>query len=446
MFGATADTQSLIPHESDTGKVLEAKWKKWIQRESFKRLVEELIQRSYHSTNISLRLSIHLFLHDTRASIALQKNPLISVTDIAISLPASRIFYLAGSASEWKSCFHEQRVPSPARASLQLIDVMHDMSVLDDLHSEIDAALCYTAAIHGFWGQIWAFRESWKFYDVDVDKDSVHRLWLMTQQRELYQQVKTFGQALVAKPVPQPELLIIIELLLMILHVSAEELPRFAGKYGEEAASKAFVSLDRWSVTEQARKAVWHAGQVLRWAAVMPPAELRDFYAIAVYFASLVLWAFGHLSISKISPNGSVNRNNPSSLDSNGKSTFVVLNSEETSSARSFIAGRQVTPALTAVVSNRHSKLPGAQGGTFIQLDDPNTVLQMARDMYRNNFPFEGEPLPPLVENIGNLMRDLGSLPQNRFSRCVSPMERGLPTAGSSNENRSMNMPPLDQN
>ncbi|KFZ04650.1 hypothetical protein V501_09106 [Pseudogymnoascus sp. VKM F-4519 (FW-2642)] len=405
MFGSTADAQSLIPHESDEGKVLETKWKKWIQLESFK------------------RLSIHLFLHDTRASIALQKNPLISITEITISLPAARIFYLAGSATEWKYCFHEQRVPPLAQASIQLIDVIHDMSVLDNLHSEIDVALCYTAATHGFWGQIWAFRESWKFYNVDVDKDSVHRLWLMTQQRELYQQVKIFEEALVAKPIPQYELLVIIELLLMILHVSAEELTRFAGKYGEEAASRAFVSLDRWSATEQARKAVWHAGQVLRWAAVMPPAELRDFYAIAVYFASLALWAFGHVSASKDHTNDPVNRHTPASLDSTSKSTFVVLNSDETSNAHSFIAGRQITPVLAAVVFNRHSKRPEAQDGALIQLDDPNAVLQMARDLYRNNFPFKGEPLPPLVENIGNLMRDLGSLPQNRFSRCVSPME-----------------------
>lgn len=381
------------------------------------------INKAISSTDLSLRLSIHLFLHDTRASIALQKNPLISVTEITISLPAARIFYIAGSAAEWKSCFQEQRVPPLAEESIRLVDVMHDMSVLDHLHSEIDVALCYTAATHGFWGQIWAFRESWKFYDVDVDKDSVHRLWLMTQQRELYQQVKIFEEALVAKPIPQYELLVILELLLMILHVSAEELTRFAGKYGEEAASKAFVSLDRWSDTEQARKAVWHAGQVLRWAAVMPPAELRDFYAIAVYFASLALWAFGHLSTCKGHADGSVNRHTPASLDSSGKGTFVVLNSDETSSARSFIAGRQITPVLTAMVFNRHSKRPGAQDGALVQLNDPNAVLQMARDLYRNNFPFKGEPLPPLVENIGNLMRDLGSLPQNRFSRCVSPME-----------------------
>jgi hypothetical protein len=40
MLGAAPDTQALIPHESDTGQILEAKWKKWVQRESFKRLAD----------------------------------------------------------------------------------------------------------------------------------------------------------------------------------------------------------------------------------------------------------------------------------------------------------------------------------------------------------------------------------------------------------------------
>lgn len=44
MLGAPPDTQALIPHESDIGQILEAKWKKWTQRESFKRLVDELLR------------------------------------------------------------------------------------------------------------------------------------------------------------------------------------------------------------------------------------------------------------------------------------------------------------------------------------------------------------------------------------------------------------------
>ena len=37
MLGMPVDTAALIPHESDIGQVLEAKWKRWIQLESFKR-------------------------------------------------------------------------------------------------------------------------------------------------------------------------------------------------------------------------------------------------------------------------------------------------------------------------------------------------------------------------------------------------------------------------
>lgn len=44
MFGASTDAQSLIPRESDEGPVLENKWKKWVQCESFKRSVRQNIE------------------------------------------------------------------------------------------------------------------------------------------------------------------------------------------------------------------------------------------------------------------------------------------------------------------------------------------------------------------------------------------------------------------
>lgn len=37
IFSLPPDTEALIPRSSDEGKVLEAKWRKWVQRESFKR-------------------------------------------------------------------------------------------------------------------------------------------------------------------------------------------------------------------------------------------------------------------------------------------------------------------------------------------------------------------------------------------------------------------------
>ena len=139
----------------------------------------------------------------------------------------------------------------------------------------------------------------------------------------------------------------------------------------------------------------------------MPLTELRDFYAIAVYFASLALWTFGHLSSPRDTPNGLGGQNNHSSLesDSNSSCTLLAINSEDISGARSFIAGRQTTPVLVPVKSKLPFKETGANNNALVRLDDPNMILQMAQDLYRSNFQVEGEPLPPLVENMANLMR-----------------------------------------
>jgi len=336
--------------------------------------------------------------------------------ELTISLPAAQNIFLAGSAEEWKSYFPQHQVPL-ARPSLQLIDVMHDITILESLHSEVDVNLCYMAATHGFWCQVWSFRESWRFHTMRGSKDLAHRLWLVTQQRELYHQVKGFEENLLSMQVCRPELLVVVELLLMVLHVSPDELQRFAGKNGEAAALQASDSLEEWSSSEQARKTVWHAGQVLRWAALLPHSDLRDFYAIAVYFASLAIWAFGHLTTSKKNTDVPKSQDHTPfpQLNAGCKENLVLLNSEESSGTCSFIAGRPITPCLAPVA--------GIHIDSFITLDDPNSILQMARDLYRANFPFE-ERMPPLVENMGNLMRDLCNTSESRFSRRASPIGR----------------------
>lgn len=310
------------------------------------------------------------------------------------------------------------------RAPPRLLDALHDTTIVDDLHDECDVSLCYTALLHGFWGQIWAYLESCKFHLTGHNKpDSAHQLWLTTQHRELCRDIETFQMSLSRGSKHSPDLFMTVELFLMILYVSPEELQRFAGKGGEEAAIQVIPSLEQWASTSQARKAVWHAGQVFRAAAQMPPAGLRDFLAIAVYFASLTLWTYSNLCPSS-SRNGS---ERPKSRLSNLQDTtsIAVVDGPETRETRAFISGHLDNPALTLVKSLEPiiENLNG-NDATTVRLTDPNAALKIARDLYRSNFPVMDGPLPPLVENMGNLMRDLSSLPDSRFSRCASPVER----------------------
>ncbi|KAL2066177.1 hypothetical protein VTL71DRAFT_2248, partial [Oculimacula yallundae] len=403
ILGSSLDTHALVPKESDEGQALEIKWRKWSQRESFKRLV------------------IRLFLHDTRASVVLQKGALISFAELSFSLPSSRALFLASSAIEWKALCLENRTPQ-WRPPPRLLDALHDTTILDDLHDECDVSLCYTAILHGFWGQIWAYLESCKFHLTGHSKlDSAHQLWLTTQHRELCRDIEHFQLSLSRASKHQPDLIMTVELFLMVLYVSPEELQRFAGKGGEEAAVQVIPILEQWASTAHARKAVWHAGQVFRAAAQMPPAGLRDFFAIAVYFASLTLWTYSSLCPSS-SRHGS---ERPKSRLSHLQDTtsMAVVDGPETRETRAFISGHLDSPALTAVRAVEPI-LESLGGVTTVRLVEPNAALKIARDLYRGNFPVMDGPLPPLVENMGNLMRDLSSLPDSRFSRCASPADR----------------------
>ncbi|KAF7891125.1 uncharacterized protein EAF02_001450 [Botrytis sinoallii] len=409
ILSAASDSQNLIPNQNDTGKSLEAKWQTWAQRESFK------------------RLSLKLFQHDTRASLALQKPPLINFTELSFSVPASRELFLAESAADWKSVYlkksHSSVVPPP-----RLIDIMHNFCGLEDLDELWDVDLCYEAALNGFWGQIWAIGESTRFHGIDGNKDSVHRLWISTQQRELYREVENFRDRILGRAKLPSGLNITAELFLLALCVSPDELQRFAGKSGQEAASQSLKSLERWYTTESARRAIWHAGQIFHWASLMAPAQLRDFYTVAVYFASLTMWAYGHLSNSIARES-----NNETKKTRDSPQPEVNLIGPESRETRSFISSGQGTPIL--ILPPRNSTDINAIAGMSetddfdlnnenIRLSNPNEVLKMARDLYRSNFPILEEPLPPLVENCSNLMRDLSCVPESRFSRCASPTEK----------------------
>lgn len=88
--------------------------------------------------------------------------PIISATEMTFSLPAPRILYQARTATEWKSCFYNQKIAS-AKPALKLVDIARDLGLLDDLSTDVDVSFCCMAVIHTFRGQIWAFREAWKF-------------------------------------------------------------------------------------------------------------------------------------------------------------------------------------------------------------------------------------------------------------------------------------------
>ncbi|KAI0475949.1 hypothetical protein GGR56DRAFT_665797 [Xylariaceae sp. FL0804] len=426
-FSAPADSPSLIPLATDTPEALNAKWRGFIERESYKRLV------------------IHIFIHDTQSSVSLQKNPLMSYTELRFSLPASRALWKAPTAEVWRDRYLQKRTLPPGTDLPRVSEVMYCMETLEAYAECVDVELCQTAVLYGFWGQVAAYREAVKFYHHAINRrNNTHRLWLTTQHQELYRDLGEY-LTLLCSALPQaaaPHLTVVTELFMMTLHVSPDELQCFAGKAGEEEARRAAVRLeDEWAGSREARHAVWHAGQVLRSARQLPPASLRGFNAIAVYFASLTLWVYGLLSCPKSSAAASAGQQQQQQQqqgqDGGGtpEATCVRMDGHEDRETRAFLQLDRGIPGigvgvgcLTGTGTGDETAAAAAASTAVVvePLARPGRVLSIARGLLRDNYyptvvasassssysssiSPKGEPLPPLVESLSNLLRDLGS-------------------------------------
>lgn len=378
-----------------------------------------------------------------QTSVSLQTNPLISFGELSFSLPASRDLWEASTAEAWRQAYHS-KTPMP-RSLPRVSDVMHCVEIFDELEDFIDVEVCYSAIIHGYWGQIWGYRDAVRFYSSSKG-GGPQRLWLKSQHQDLYSDLCAFTTFVYTSDHHSNHLTIVLELLLMILNVSPDELQRYAGKYGEEEARRAAVSLgEHWANTPESRHAVWHAGQVIANARRLPPTSLRGFNAIAVYLASLTLWVYG-LRCPPPSPDGceaqdagllqpggqyqhhrqqqesTSKRASPSR--GSGSTRLVLLDGEETRGTKAFLHFDRGVPALRS----------SSPGGPPEPLSDPGKVLSIARDVFRGNYPVRSEPLPPLVESLGNLLRDLGSGVAGRASRRPSGVQSGVVSRVTSEE------------
>jgi hypothetical protein len=296
---------------------------------------------------------------------------------------------------EWRDLFVSSR---PKHDIPAFADAIHQTNI-HQYSSQADIPLTAIALLHGHWGQIYSLSESKKFFP---SSKATHRLWLHTAYTELYQDLSSFSLLIPSLTNNSTRATLIAEFLQMILHISLEDLHRFAGKFGEDETRKAGEEFAAWAKTKEARIAIWHAGQVFRAAKGLMQAQNRGFNAIVLYYATLTLWAYGH-NVSNV--------DDP--LPSTG-SQNVVLNEPETSSSTLFLASSQGVPFLSV------SDGTAANSKTLIALAEPDKVLAVARDIYRGNYPLLEEGLPPLVENLCILLKDLGSLPGSRISRAPS--------------------------
>lgn len=364
---------------NDEGEVLKEKWRRWVEQESWKRLV------------------FHCFVRDAQASMTTLVNPVMSYAELALALPESRDLWSAKTASEWKMLYlgkvsmNRGKVPS-------LGDLLRDISTLSASKSLIDLRFSVSIYLHGLWGMVWEYRQLNAIYRA-TSANTVHHgnpnLVLASRHQELCRTIHQFqlNTSDWIDTILASHETLILNLLLMNLHVSLDDLQLFAGKEGEDSARQIYPSLQQWADSQEARQALWHAGQVLRAAKFFPSNHLKDFYAVAVHHASLALWTYGVVTKA-------MRRTQPLALTASSyEPVYLDGQGPEPLEMQRFISVGKGTPTIMGV----------SNGVEASSLDDPRRCMEIAHEILVSNFRDEEDCLPPIVENLCGLIKQLGN-------------------------------------
>ncbi|KAL3445031.1 hypothetical protein BJX65DRAFT_165665 [Aspergillus insuetus] len=379
-FDRSFYSQPTFLQKLHNGESLDSVWYEWIRQESLK------------------RLAYHLFEHDVEAAAAMNRPPLTSYTEYTLPFPSARDLWLAPTAADWRQLW-ETKYSYEAPLGLSLREALADPSVLKHLPSNVDEGVVNSALLHGLMSQVWEFRQQALLLDSSPSTTrAVTRLWLQSRQEDLLGSIDAAKQDMTGAPAIAT---VLSEFSKMYLHINFDSIQRFAGQFGESEARQEYPRLRDWSLTKEARVAIWHAGQVLRAGRRVPPFQLRGFDGLAIYHAILVLWVFGLLRC------GERQREDLASLPSGHPEMLVTLDGPETELMKSFISRDIGQPGLTF----ENTTPDGKKESVFCPLHSPRLVMDVGRQVLDSNFPEVTDNFPPLVDNLRNLIRDLGNLP-----------------------------------
>ncbi|CAK4034861.1 Early growth response 1 [Lecanosticta acicola] len=437
------------PTAEDAPASLEQKWRTWVEAESFK------------------RLAYHVFIYCVQVSISFQTPPVLSYAEVSLELPAPQALWRAKTAQEWREQYFALGLGQP---SPSFVSSMCDASIMGVVRHQIDLELTLYLVLLSHWCLAWEFTQlsSANKAQASADMQWAGTLLASSKCQELRRLLDSFYVAIEDWNVFVPkEVHMMSQLLRMNLCVAFGDLQILAGKEGEEEARRVLPSLKQWYRSPECREALWHAGQVLRAARrpagrspnasrFAPPDTpwLRDFNAIALYHAGLAFWVYGLLSRAiardieagqdasvqsarqlppqlttpAVDYEGNLIRldGDDEELSAIDRHRFIGLNKgRAVISAKSpFLRGPNVVnPGMARMEVTRSSRGPGAEPvfehPETVPLDHPRQVMEVVihalapasqppESSNRSATPATGPQRPAMVENLIQLMRDLG--------------------------------------
>lgn len=226
-------------------------------------------------------------------------NPLISCGEMTVPLPDGDELWYDSSATEWVS--RSLRLSHTRQSAVRCLaysvrSTLNSSFYAPDKHSDPERKF----TLYGLWRFVLECRQAQDLMKTDND-GYIDVSWITVSSESMAKVLQnlTRGPDSPNNSLTNTEIRLLREFLSMTLFVPTENLQSFAGKTGEDAALRVYPSLQEWTMTKEARQGTWHAAQVLHAAAQLPSGLLRDFYAVAVYHASLALFGYGIINAAR---------------------------------------------------------------------------------------------------------------------------------------------------
>ncbi|KAJ1323511.1 DNA binding [Microdochium nivale] len=432
----------------DENQILENRWKEWVTQESFK------------------RLAFRMFQHDTDASLALMINPLVSYAEVVVELPCSDELWAAPNKDRWKALYlttQQQQQTSPAAFS-SASPYTHSITLSDYLdnptfHLPTDILTASSAYLGVVWRLAWEFMQLASMQKRARQPQRWNSHLLSSRHEELVKLLGRFRLSLDDVPPTVSNSICMVtmmraEHIAVHIHVPFEDIMRFAGMEGAEQSRIAYVTVVEWVRTEAARKAVWHAGQILRCARTAHKLKVQGPMAVIVFHASLILWVYGLVYAETVGDGGGeAARRAAASINNNGNSDasihgtqglqqqhqhqhqhqhnhvpqqgedlrlrpLVSVDDDESGAVQRFIQFDRGAPSIQkrvassdsgmsndGVASTPHPKNIGARQAQHVSLFEPDRVMDAIIDILSQNHPPKSRP--PLVENLVQVLTEL---------------------------------------
>lgn len=357
----------------------EEKWKEWVKEETNKRLIY------FH------------FMLEGRTGMFFNISPCISYAELAVPLLYSEDLWGAANSFQWTRQWNDEVARGPLTVGSTIpgfAEYLRKFLTSPHMISTDRFLLSQQSLVYAFHSLVWEANQLQMVMDLEVDEqpDGFSNTSITSRRQDLERLLKIWEKTHTHTALDdEMGIFFFYHLVSLNLFANLDNMRLFTGREDHLGGRRVYPQLQRWRMTNSSRKALWHAGQIVRLCRdeILPAgAGRRLMWApAAVHQACLVLWSYGILIAIR-------REARPHHPPPNAPAVHLDMPQRD-ADITAFVDFGEGDPCITR------------PDGVLISLDRPDLVaFECARLLSGVLTPYDAGLLS---ENIANVLQALGS-------------------------------------